>query len=266
MLNEEKDQKQSKLAREETPIDQETRQSRLSRSASRQARKPKKTQASDDHKSTFRRMATSVGQAFKRYGTYALAMLKSPAKAIERSDQLRMKYAWISIVLFSVFFALGNYFQLKASKDRLLGFGVSFPFAEAFFTVGLFTFVLVIILMLTAWFIGKYMLKGPMSLKEIVMTFGAALVPVMVLSILWFTFAIINVPYVTVMISIMMFFGLHLIVFLLFRAIQAKAEEPRGDLMYAIWLVLLIELALVAALWSVIGPFVIPSLIPVHFG
>ncbi|MFB8733439.1 hypothetical protein ACEQPO_04415 [Bacillus sp. SL00103] len=41
-----------------------------------------------------------------------------------------------------------------------------------------------------------------------IMKFGAALVPVLVLSILWLVFAMLNIPYVTVILSVMMFFGL----------------------------------------------------------
>nr|MDF9459758.1 hypothetical protein [Bacillus pumilus] len=117
-----------------------------------------------------------VGGAFKRYGSYGLAMLKSPSRAINQAETLRMKYAWISIVLCGVFFALGNYVQLKASKTRLLGFGIHYSFGDAFLRIAVFTLILLTLMMLTVWLLGKYMLKGNISLKEVIMKFGAALV------------------------------------------------------------------------------------------
>ncbi|MFJ5965856.1 hypothetical protein [Bacillus sp. NPDC093026] len=262
MLEKDQEQVTPEMKNEEPSIDQETRQSRLSRSAAKRGRISK---ATDDERSVLQRIMRNAGEAFKRYGSYGFAMLKSPSQAINQTEQLRMKYAWISIVLFSVFFALGNYIQLKASKDRLLGFGVHFSFGEAFSTVAVFTLVLITVMMLTVWVLGKYMLKGQMSLKAVILKFGAALVPVMVLSILWLVFAMLNIPYVTVIISVMMFFGLQLIAVVLFRSILMEHEAARGDFMYAGWIFLLVELIIIALLWGIVGSYLIPSLVPVHF-
>ncbi|MER3126492.1 hypothetical protein ABQG68_13860 [Bacillus pumilus] len=265
MLEKDKEQSTSDLKNEEPSIDQETRQSRLSRSAAKRGR-TSKAKAVDDERSTIQRMLQGVGGAFKRYGSYGLAMLKSPSQAINQAETLRMKYAWISIVLFSVFFALGNYVQLKASKTRLLGFGIHYSFGDAFLRIAVFTLILLTLMMLTVWLLGKYMLKGNISLKEVIMKFGAALVPVLVLSILWLVFAMLNIPYVTVILSVMMFFGFQLIAVVLFRSIQSEHEAMRGDLMYAGWVFLLVELIIIALLWSIVGEYLIPSLVPVRFG
>ncbi|PRO40255.1 hypothetical protein [Bacillus sp. LLTC93] len=263
MLEKDQEQVTSEMKNDEPTIDQETRQSRLSRSTAKRGRTSK---AADDERSALQRILRGVGGAFKRYGSYGLAMLKSPSRAINQAETLRMKYAWISIVLFSVFFALGNYVQLKASKTRLLGFGIHYSFGDAFLKVAVFTLILLTLMMLTIWVLGKYMLKGNISLKEVIMKFGAALVPVLVLSILWLVFAMLNIPYVTVMLSVMMFFGLQLIAVVLFRSIQSEHEAMRGDLMYAGWVFLLVELVIIALLWSIVGEYLIPSLVPVRFG
>ncbi|XYQ01763.1 hypothetical protein ACS7OT_15555 [Bacillus safensis] len=263
MLEKDQDQGTSEKKNEESSIDQETRQSRLSRSAAKRGRTSKST---DDERSAIRRILQDAGGAFKRYGSYGLAMLKSPSQAINQAETLRMKYAWISIVLFSVFFALGNYVQLKASKTRLLGFGIHYSFGDAFLKVAVFTLILLTLMMLTVWLLGKYMLKGNISLKEVIMKFGAALVPVLVLSILWLVFAMLNIPYVTVILSVMMFVGLQLIAVVLFRSIQSEHDAVRGDLMYAGWIFLLVELVIIALLWGIVGEYLIPSLVPVRFG
>ncbi|MFB4389588.1 hypothetical protein RAC51_15270 [Bacillus sp. BR_10] len=263
MLEKDQDQGTSEKKNEESSIDQETRQSRLSRSAAKRGRTPK---SADDERSAIQRILQGAGGAFKRYGSYGLAMLKSPSQAINQAETLRMKYAWISIVLFSVFFALGNYVQLKASKTRLLGFGIHYSFGDAFLKVAVFTLILLTLMMLTVWVLGKYMLKGNISLKEVIMKFGAVLVPVLVLSILWLVFAMLNIPYVTVILSVMMFFGLQLIAIVLFRSVQSDQEAVRGDLMYAGWVFLLIELVIIALLWGIVGEYLIPSLVPVRFG
>lgn len=263
MLEKDQDQRTSEKKNKESSIDQETRQSRLSRSAAKRGRTSK---SADDERSTIQRMLQGVGGAFKRYGSYGLAMLKSPSQAINQAETLRMKYAWISIVLFSVFFALGNYVQLKASKTRLLGFGIHYSFGDAFLRVAVFTLIVLTLMMLTVWLLGKYMLKGNISLKEVIMKFGAALVPVLVLSILWLVFAMLNIPYVTVILSVMMFFGLQLIAVVLFRSIQSEHDAERGDLMYAGWVFLLVELVIIALLWGIVGEYLIPSLVPVRFG
>ncbi|TKD55578.1 hypothetical protein FBF75_17280 [Bacillus sp. S2(2019)] len=263
MLEKDQDQGTSEKKNEESSIDQETRQSRLSRSAAKRGRTPK---SADDERSAIQRILQGAGGAFKRYGSYGLAMLKSPSQAINQAETLRMKYAWISIVLFSVFFALGNYVQLKASKTRLLGFGIHYSFGDAFLKVAVFTLILLTLMMLTVWVLGKYMLKGNISLKEVIMKFGAVLVPVLVLSILWLVFAMLNIPYVTVILSVMMFFGLQLIAIVLFRSIQSEQDAVRGDLMYAGWVFLLIELVIIALLWGIVGEYLIPSLVPVRFG
>lgn len=265
MLEKDEEQSTSNLKNEEPSIDQETRQSRLSRSAAKRGRTTK-AKVADGKRSTIQRMLQGVGGAFKRYGSYGLAMLKSPSRAINQAETLRMKYAWISIVLFSVFFALGNYVQLKASKTRLLGFGIHYSFGDAFLRVAIFTLILLTLMMLTVWLLGKYMLKGNISLKDVIIKFGAALVPVLVLSILWFVFAMLNIPYVTVILSVMMFFGLQLIAVVLFRSIQSEHDAVRGDLMYAGWIFLLVELVIIALLWSIVGEYLIPSLVPVRFG
>ncbi|MBZ9522563.1 hypothetical protein [Bacillus safensis] len=263
MLEKDQDQGTSEKKNEESSIDQETRQSRLSRSAAKRGRTSK---TADDERSAIQRILQGVGGAFKRYGSYGLAMLKSPSRVINQAETLRMKYAWISIVLFSVFFALGNYVQLKASKTRLLGFGIHYSFGDAFLRIAVFTLILLTLMMLTVWMLGKYMLKGNISLKEVIMKFGAALVPVLVLSILWLVFAMLNIPYVTVIISVMMFVGLQLIAVVLFRSIQSEHDAERGDLMYAGWAFLLVELVIIALLWGIVGEYLIPSLVPVRFG
>lgn len=263
MLEKDQDQGTSEKKKEESSIDQETRQSRLSRSA---AKRGGTSKTADDERSAIQRILQGVGGAFKRYGSYGLAMLKSPSRAINQAETLRMKYAWISIVLFSVFFALGNYVQLKASKTRLLGFGIHYSFGDAFLRIAVFTLILLTLMMLTVWLLGKYMLKGNISLKEVIMKFGAALVPVLVLSILWLVFAMLNIPYVTVILSVMMFVGLQLIAVVLFRSIQSEHDAVRGDLMYAGWIFLLVELVIIALLWGIVGEYLIPSLVPVRFG
>ncbi|WP_412856228.1 hypothetical protein [Bacillus sp. 179-C3.3 HS] len=250
------------MKNEEPSIDQETRQSRRSRSAAKRGRSSK----TNHERSVTQRMMSGIGGAFQRYGSYGLAMLKSPSQAMNQVHTLRMKYAWISIVLFSVFFALGNYAQLKASKTRLLGFGNHYTFGDAFLRVSVFTLLLLMLMMLTVWVIGKYMLKGDITLKEVIMKFGAALVPVLVLSIFWLVFAMLNLPYITVILSVMMFFGLQCIAIVLFRSIQLEQEAVRGDLMYAAWVLLLIELIFITLLWGIVGTYLIPSLIPVQFG
>lgn len=103
MLEKDEEQSTSDLKNEEPSIDQETRQSRLSRSAAKRGRTSKAKATADDERSTIQRMLQGVGGAFKRYSSYGLAMLKSPSQAINQAETLRMKYAWISIVLFSVF-------------------------------------------------------------------------------------------------------------------------------------------------------------------
>ncbi|EKF36831.1 hypothetical protein [Bacillus xiamenensis] len=263
MLEKDQEQVTSETKNEEPSIDQETRQSRLSRSAAKRGRNAK---TADDERSALQRMMRGVGGAFQRYSSYGLAMLKSPSHAINQAETLRLKYAWISIVLFSVFFALGNYVQLKASKTRLLGFGIHYSFGDAFLKVAVFTLVLLTLMVLTVWVLGKYMLKGNISLKVVIMKFGAALVPVLVLSILWLVFAMLNIPYVTVILSVMMFVGLQLIAVVLFRSIQSAHEADRGDLMYAGWVFLLVELVIIALLWGIVGEYLIPSLVPVQFG
>lgn len=100
MLEKDQDQGTSEKKNEESSIDQETRQSRLSRSAAKRGRTSK---SADDERSAIQRVLQGAGGAFKRYGSYGLAMLKSPSQAINQAETLRMKYAWISIVLFSVF-------------------------------------------------------------------------------------------------------------------------------------------------------------------
>ncbi|PCK22881.1 hypothetical protein CEY02_02945 [Bacillus pumilus] len=263
MLEKDQEQVTPEMKNEEPSIDQETRQSRLSRSAAKRGRTSK---AADDERSAIQRMMRGVGGAFQRYGSYGLAMLKSPSQAMNQTETLRMKYAWISIVLFSVFFALGNYVQLKVSKTRLLGFGIHYSFGDAFLKVAIFTLILLTLMMLTVWVLGKYMLKGNISLKEVMMKFGAALVPVLLLSIFWLGFALLNIPYVTVILSVMMFFGLQLIAVVLFRSVQSEHEAVHGDLMYAGWVFLLVELMIIALLWSIVGEYLIPSLVPVRFG
>lgn len=263
MLEKDQDQGTSEKKNEESSIDQETRQSRLSRSAAKRGRTSK---SADDERSAIQRILQGVGGAFKRYGSYGLAMLKSPSRAINQAETLRMKYAWISIVLFSVFFALGNYVQLKASKTRLLGFGIHYSFGDAFLRIAVFTLIVLTLMMVTVWLLGKYLLKGNISLKEVIMKFGAALVPVLVLSILWLVFAMLNIPYVTVILSVMMFVGLQLIAVVLFRSIQSEHDAACGDLMYAGWIFLLVELVIIALLWGIVGEYLIPSLVPVRFG
>ena len=63
-----------------------------------------------------------------------------------------------------------------------------------------------------------------------------------------------------------MFVGLQLIAVVLFRSIQSEHDAERGDLMYAGWIFLLVELVIIALLWGIVGEYLIPSLVPVRFG
>ncbi|MCY9197450.1 hypothetical protein MOE86_12150 [Bacillus atrophaeus] len=240
-------------------IDEEPVLSRVSRKASRQQ---KQKQKQERPASSVKKTLGSIGSAVKRYGSFASAILKSPVKTVVADGFSHFKYAVISMVLFSVIFSIGNWFQLKASKGRQLGYGVHHPFYDGFFVVLVYALIFLAVMVFSIWIVSRYMMKQKLPFKKIAADFGSLLVPVMALSVLWMIFAIVNITPLTTAFTILMFFGLLFSVSLLIQSIHQKADNVSLDLIYCVLAALAVGLIFIAASWPFISGYLTSSLIP----
>ncbi len=115
--------------------------SRMSRNAGRYQKQKKKDKERRPAPAFTEKLA-SAWAAVKRYCRFASRILTSPVKVVGEDGFSRFKYALISMLVFSIFFSIGNWFQLRASQQRPLGYGERHhTFFDGFTVVLVYTLV-----------------------------------------------------------------------------------------------------------------------------
>ncbi|MEC1290997.1 hypothetical protein P9B58_12335 [Bacillus mojavensis] len=240
--------------------------SRMSRKASRQS-KQKQRQKQKQHKerveSSAKEKLASVWAAINRYCGFAFSILKSPAKTVVADGFSHYKYGLISMLIFSIVFSIGNWFQLKASWNRPLGFGERHhAFYDGFFVVLVYMLVFFAVMVFSIWAVSRYMMKQKVSFKEAAAGFGSLLVPVIAVSIIWMIFAIVNVPMLTVLFTVLILFSLFFMMALYVQRLYQTASEAPIDYIYCVFAVLAVALLFAAVTWPFISEYFTASLIP----
>ncbi|MGG3571133.1 hypothetical protein ABES80_01335 [Bacillus gobiensis] len=258
------DVREEASAVEEESMDEQSRLSRVSRNqAKKQAKTKTRTKstekpAANKYVSGFRAFGGSV----LRYLSYFYSVLKSPLAAMRAADEKSAKYGYVSLLLFTVLFSLGNFIQLRASRERVLGFGVSYPFYEAFFFVLLFAFTFLLISAGSIWVVSKYIIRYPFAFRDVLNRLSVLFVPVTTLTLLWMVFSI---PHLIFLTSILSVFGFCYYLFSIYALIESaykSSSRPLIDLFYCAGIALLIQVAFVGFIWRFISDYLLSSLIP----
>lgn len=144
--------------------------SRMSRKASRQSKqkqKQKQKPRQERGESTVKDKLASVWATINRYCGFAFSILKSPAKTVVTDGFSHYKYGLISMLIFSIIFSIGNWFQLKASWNRPLGFGERHhAFYDGFLVVLVYLLIFFAVMVFAIWAVSRYMMKQKVTFRE----------------------------------------------------------------------------------------------------
>ncbi|CAN2254709.1 hypothetical protein [Bacillus vallismortis] len=240
--------------------------SRMSRKASRQS-KQKKKQKQKLHKergeSTVKDKLASVWAAINRYCGFAFSILKSPAKTVVTDGFSHYKYGLISMLIFSFIFSIGNWFQLKASWNRPLGFGERHhAFYDGFLVVLVYLLLFFAVMVFAIWAVSRYMMKQKVTFRGIAAGVGSLLVPVIAVSLLWLIFAIVNIPMLTVLFTVLILFSIFFMMALYVQHLYQAAQDAPIDYIYCVFAVVAVGLLFTAVTWPFISEYFTASLIP----
>lgn len=260
------DDREEAPALEEEAVEAE--QSRLSRVArnqeKKQSRTKSRTQSSKEPAANqFSFAAKACGEAILRYLRYFYTVLKHPVMAMRNADEMKAKYGYVSFLLFAVLFSIGNFIQLVAGRERMLGFGVSHPFYEAFLVVLLFVLAFLLVSAGSIWAVAKYVIRNPFSFKAAINQLSLLMVPQVVLTLLW---TMLSIPNVLLLTSILSAFGLCYYLFSIYALIDftyQSSGRPLLDLFYCAGSALLIQVVFVSLIWRFISDYLLSSLIPI---
>ncbi|AGE62504.1 putative integral inner membrane protein [Bacillus subtilis XF-1] len=240
--------------------------SRMSRKASRQSKqkqKQKQKPRQERGESTVKDKLASVWAAINRYCGFAFSILKSPAKTVVTDGFSHYKYGLISMLIFSIIFSIGNWFQLKASWNRPLGFGERHhAFYDGFLVVLVYLLIFFAVMVFAIWAVSRYMMKHKVTFREAAAVLGSLLVPVIAVSILWLIFAIVNVPMLTVLFTVLILFSIFFIIALYVQRVYQAAQDAPIDYIYCVFAVVAIALLFTAVTWPFISEYFTASLIP----
>jgi hypothetical protein len=246
---------------EEESVEEKSRLSRVSRHQPKKQMRTKNSekQAGNKYGSALKACSASV----LRYLRYFYMVMKSPLAAMRQADEIKAKYGYVSLALFAVFFSMGNFIQLQSSKERMLGFGVSHPFLEAFFIVLLFVFGFLLVSAGSIWLVSKYAIRNPLPLQDIVNRLSVLIVPVVMLTFLWVVFSIPNVILLTSILSVLGFCYYLFSIYALIEFVYQCSDRPAVDLYYCAGIVLLIMIICVTVVWGFLSDYLLSSLIPI---
>ncbi|MEB4597161.1 MULTISPECIES: hypothetical protein [Bacillus amyloliquefaciens group] len=236
--------------------------SRMSRKAGRY-QKQKKKEKERRPAPAFTEKLASAWAAVKRYCRFALRILTSPVKVVGEDGFSRFKYALISMLVFSIFFSIGNWFQLRASQQRPLGYGERHhTFFDGFTVVLVYTLVFFAAAAGAVWLVSRYMMKQKITMRDAAAGVGSLLVPAVACSIVWMIFAILNLPVVTVVFTALTLFLAASAMVQFVQILYKSAEKPAADVMYCISAAVIIMLIFTAVTWPLISEYFTASLIP----
>ncbi len=189
-------------------------------------------------------------------------ILTSPVKVVGEDGFSRFKYALISMLVFSIFFSIGNWFQLRASQQRPLGYGER----HHTFLTALPSFSCIR---------SSFCRRGRRGLACITLYdetenhdagcgrgVGSLLVPAVASSIVWMIFAILNLPVITVVFTALTLFLAASAMVQFVQILYKSAEKPAADVMYCISAAVIIMLVFTAVTWPLISEYFTASLIP----
>ncbi|MGD1416134.1 hypothetical protein [Bacillus stercoris] len=240
--------------------------SRMSRKASRQSKqkqKQKQKPRQERGESAVKDKLASVWAAINRYCGFAFSILKSPAKTVIADGFSHYKYGLISMLIFSVIFSIGNWFQLKASWNRPLGFGERHhAFYDGFLVVLVYLLIFFAVMVFAIWAVSRYMMKQKVTFREAAAVLGSLLVPVIAVSIIWLIFAIVNIPMLIVLFTVLILFSIFFIIALYVQRVYQAAEDAPIDYIYCVLAVVGIALLFTAVTWPFISEYFTASLIP----
>ena len=192
----------------------------------------------------FTEKLASAWAAVKRYCRFALRILTSPVKVVGEDGFSRFKYALISMLVFSIFFSIGNWFQLRASQQRPLGYGErhhTFLTALPSFSCTRSSFAAAAG---AVWLVSRYMMKQKITMRDAAAGVGSLLVPAVACSIVWMIFAILNLPVITVVFTALTLFLAASAMVQFVQILYKSAEKPAADVMYCISAAVIIMLVL----------------------
>nr|WP_087991337.1 hypothetical protein [Bacillus subtilis] len=241
--------------------------SRMSRKASRQS-KQKQKQKQKPHQerggvSIAKDKLASVWATINRYCGFAFLILKSPAKTVVADGFSHYKYGLISMLIFSMIFSIGNWFQLKASWNRPLGFGERHhAFYDGFLIVLVYLLLFFAVMVIAVWAVSRYMMKQKVTFREVAAGLGSLLVPVIAVSILWLIFAIVNIPMLTVLFTVLILFSIFFMMALYVQRLYQAAQDAPIDYIYCVFAVVAVALLFAAVTWPFISEYFTASLIP----
>ncbi|MBT2572568.1 hypothetical protein J7E26_01125 [Bacillus sp. ISL-51] len=236
--------------------------SRMSRNAGRH-QKQKKKEKQRRPAAPFTEKVGTVWAAVKRYCRFALRILQSPVKIVEEDEFSRFKYALISMLVFSIFFSIGNWFQLRASQQRTLGFGERHhTFFDGFTVVLVYSLVFLAAAAGAVWLVSRYMMKQKITMRDAAAGFGSLLVPAVACSIVWMIFAILNLPVITVIFTALTLFLVVSAIVQFVQILYKTAERASVDVMYCILAAAFIMLVFTALTWPLVSEYFTASLIP----
>lgn len=249
---------------EEEVTEERSRLSRVSRNqAKKQARtKSRKKSSREPAANKYVSAIKAFGGSVLRYLIYFYAVLKKPFVSMKDADEKKAKYGYVSFILFSVLFSIGNFIQLMESRKRMLGFGVSYPFYEAFFIVLLFVFAFLFVSAGSIWIVSKYVIRYSFAFRDVLNRLSVLFVPVVTLTLLWTVFSI---PHVILLTSILSIFGFCYYLFSIYALIDfayQSSDRPFADLFYCVGIALLLQAAFVGFIWRFISDYLLSSLIP----
>ena len=88
------------------------------------------------------------------------------------------------MLVFSIFFSIGNWFQLRASQQRPLGYGERHhTFFDGFTVVLVYTLVFFAAAAGAVWLVSRYMMKQKITMRDAAAGVGSLLVPAVACSI-----------------------------------------------------------------------------------
>ncbi|OBA09549.1 hypothetical protein A9D36_00250 [Bacillus subtilis] len=236
--------------------------SRMSRNASRQSKQKQKPHK-ERGESTAKEKLASVWAAINRYCGFAFSILKSPAKTVVADGFSHYKYGLISMLIFSMIFSIGNWFQLKASWNRPLGFGERHhAFYDGFLVVLVYLLLFFAVMVFAVWAVSRYMMKQKVTFQEAAAGLGSLLVPVIAVSILWLIFAIVNISMLTVLFTVLILFSIFFMMALYVQRLYQAAQDAPIDYIYCVLAVVAVALLFAAVTWPFISEYFTASLIP----
>ncbi|KAF1677335.1 MULTISPECIES: hypothetical protein [Bacillus] len=236
--------------------------SRMSRKASRQSKQKQKPHKKRGE-STVKDKLAPIWAAINRYCGFAFSILKSPAKTVVADGFSHYKYGLISMLIFSIVFSIGNWFQLKASWNRPLGFGERHhAFYDGFLVVLVYLLIFLAVMVLAVWAVSRYMIKQRVTFREAAAGLGSLLVPVIAVSILWMIFAIVNISVLTVLFTVLILFSIFFAMALYVQRLHQAAHDAPIDYIYCVFAVVAVALLFAAVTWPFISEYFTASLIP----